>query len=138
MEEVFEQLFEGHPDAWLVLELDADRIIVVRCNAEYARRSGVARSELERSEFRGRYAEWVRIMRESASVPAIVELVEGFLRDEVHHRELGWVTLEWLLHGPQGDRRVGGTLACSVHAKLLAESLRRSPRRPARRVTASS
>lgn len=44
-----------------------------------------------------------RIMRESASVPAVVELVEGFLRDEVHHRELGWVTLEWLLCGSQGN-----------------------------------
>jgi hypothetical protein len=44
-----------------------------------------------------------RLMRQSASVPAIVALAEDFLRDEVHHRELGWVTLEWLLRGPQGD-----------------------------------
>jgi hypothetical protein len=44
-----------------------------------------------------------KVMRHSASVPAIVELAGDFLRDEVHHRELGWVTLEWLLHGPQGD-----------------------------------
>lgn len=43
-----------------------------------------------------------RIMRQNATVPAIVDIAEEFLRDEVHHRELGWVTLEWLLRGPQG------------------------------------
>ena len=101
MEEVFEQRFEGHPDAGLVLEQDADRIIVVRCNAEYARRSGVARSELERSEFRGRYAEWVRIMRESATARPFDltddSLGEGFRR----------ATIVPLPCGPGGAQRFG-------------------------------
>ncbi|PCC73382.1 hypothetical protein SAMN02745121_02889 [Nannocystis exedens] len=39
-------------------------------------------------------------MRRGCRVPAVRELIDEFLADEVRHREFGWVTLEWLVRGP--------------------------------------
>jgi hypothetical protein len=41
-------------------------------------------------------------MRRGARVPAVREVIDEFLADEVQHREFGWVTLEWLLGGALG------------------------------------
>ena len=43
-------------------------------------------------------------MRRGASVPAVREVIDEFLADEVQHREFGWVTLEWLLRGELGPQ----------------------------------
>ncbi|MFZ5896278.1 MAG: PAS domain-containing protein [Myxococcota bacterium] len=65
----FEQILEDHPDAWSIIELDGDRIVVVWCNRAQASRFGMSPSELECSDLRtlvppAHYAGWLGFLRE--------------------------------------------------------------------------
>ncbi|HET9930030.1 MAG TPA: PAS domain S-box protein [Polyangiaceae bacterium] len=79
-DDVFEQIFEGHPDAWSVVELDRDQIFVVRCNQAQARRFGMTPSELQMTDLRQlvapeHYAGWLSML-ESVAVAGEAQTFE--------------------------------------------------------------
>lgn len=71
MADVFEELFEEHPDAWSIVELADERIVMVRCNRAQAQRFGMTPAQLEQAALRelvsdAHYARWLRLLREVA------------------------------------------------------------------------
>ncbi|HEU4533274.1 MAG TPA: ferritin-like domain-containing protein, partial [Polyangiaceae bacterium] len=44
-------------------------------------------------------------LRRGAKVPVARRALDRILRDEVRHRDFGWLALEWLLRAPDADAR---------------------------------